>query len=442
MKKLDTQMIVKALTSLSRQELNTIANQKITKAMTQQELLLKTAITTADIAVAGKLTPAQADKYLDYVFDQTRTQNVVTTKKFRNDEMYFEIIDNFQRVSVAYEEATDPLYRSGVSHTRIPIKPEIVIATGKISDDYILENLEGQTVIDVVLMQLAKRFKNNLEELYLTGNKLGYARRESEIRQGGSPTDIRLDNFLAISNGWFTQGVAGEVYDALGNTDLVNVLVNMFRLMPNEFKTPRERLCWMLDPTTWAAYEYLLTLRGNGALGMLGQQSLEGNLGQHNPFSIKPMELPLLPQFPLNVEHVQLTGTTPVQLEHFNIQAGSGIVAPTTLGATPIAAPFTEGAGADYVIDYVNGTIARTGTSTIGDGDTVKFTYRTPPQIMLTDPKNLLLGIGYDITVERDRNVYELTNEFVMHTKVDVNVAQPRQIVMGHNVSPDLYVSP
>jgi len=74
-----------------------------------------------------------------------------------------------------------------------------------------------------------------------------------------------------------------------------------------------------------------------------------------------------------------LTGTVANNLAHSNLfgSPGPGFVRvsnqPTGVAG---ATTYTEGAGADYVVNYVNGTIVRTVASTIPSGSTVYVTYQ------------------------------------------------------------------
>src|SRR5690606_31376319 len=107
----------------------------------------------------------------------------------------------------------------------------------------------------------------------------------------------------------------------------------------------------------------------------------------HAPFGIPAVPVPLWDFTPEVVEHVTLTGTDVISLSNSNIVSGSEVVVPETLASTATT-PFTEGAGNDYVIDYVNGTIQRDAAGSIGAGDVVKITYQAPPQILLTHMNN------------------------------------------------------
>ena len=116
-------------------------------AMSNEELLQKAVITTSDIAAAGKLNPAQANTFIDFVFDLTGLKNKVRTVRFRNDQMEINKLNAFRRAAVPAVEATDPAVRRGISTSKLIIEPKEVMMTFEIGDDFLRENLEGQSQI-------------------------------------------------------------------------------------------------------------------------------------------------------------------------------------------------------------------------------------------------------------------------------------------------------
>jgi hypothetical protein len=109
------------------------------------------------------------------------------------------------------------------------------------------------------------------------------------------------------------------------------------------------------------------------------------------------------------------------------------VVHPEDLGKTPTVA-YVEGAGNDYVLDATAGTIARDAGGNIGNGDIVKVTYRSNPQLMLTHMNNMIVGIGRDIRIEKDRDIYKGMNQYAITAKVDVQYEELSAIVKVRNI--------
>lgn len=107
-------------------------------------------------------------------------------------------------------------------------------------------------------------------------------------------------------------------------------------------------------------------------------------------------------------ESIVLNGTTPTSLANSDIADGPGDDALAVFSAPETAGTkFVEGASNDFVVDLVNGTVARTATSTIGDGATVYVTYNrgdisAPIDSVRVKTRNVLLK---GTTISRGENV-------------------------------------
>jgi hypothetical protein len=134
---------------------------------------------------------------------------------------------------------------------------------------------------------------------------------------------------------------------------------------------------------------------------------------------------------PRVVEHVVLSGTTAVGLRYGPVS--SVIVTPSTLGNNTPVTPYIN--VTDYVVVGSDGTIARTGGGAIGDGDTVKVTYDANPQVLLTHKMNFILGIGRDIRIEKDREIFKGVNQYAITCKVAVQFEEVDAIVKGNNIA-------
>ena len=54
-------------------------------SMSNQELIQKATVTTAALANAGKLNPRQANRFIDYVVDESTMRNMVRIARFTNE---------------------------------------------------------------------------------------------------------------------------------------------------------------------------------------------------------------------------------------------------------------------------------------------------------------------------------------------------------------------
>lgn len=397
------------------------------RMMSNAELIEKATVTTAALASAGKLNPAQADRFLDFVIDETQMRGMSRIVRFRNEQMDIDKINVADRVALPKAEAADPGVRRGVTTSKVVLTPKEIMCPFEIGDLFKEHSIEGDSVEEHILKMMGTRLANNLEELYWDGNVVGPAALESDLFEGGSSTLYRNDSYLALFNGWLQLAEAGNVVDAQNALISPNLLSRALNAMPNKFKRNRSNLKFF---TSWN-HEQDFRETISSRVGMRGDDALAGarNL---NPFGIELVPISLMNPEPTYVEDsvANTDGTTATALSFAPI---SNLVLTTqTLGNTPEAA-FVE--GVDYTVDETNGTWTRLAAAGIGSGATIKATYSTAGRILLTQPSNIILAIGRDIRIERDRNIYKTVNEYAITVKVFVEFEEISSVVLVKNVA-------
>lgn len=401
------------------------------KRLSNEEIIEKAAITTAEIVSAGKLNDAQADRFIDFVIDVTGLQGRVRVVRFRNDKMDIDKIGVGKRVAVPKKEAKDPGLRRKTTHTKVTLQPEEIMVPWEISDEFVSENIEGEEVEDTIMRLMATQLSNDLEELYIQGDKLGPARFESDLIDGGSTTDVVVDTYLKLQDGWLKRAGATHIVDNDGQNVAHQIFSDMIVEMPSKFKRNKRNLKFFASDTTEQLFRNNLASRATG----LGDQAATSEMNLL-PFGIELVPLALLPQTPLVTEHLTVTiAGSPFALKHKNIVVGSELVVLQTIDDNPKqpVTPFVEGAGNDYTMDYAAGTITLL-AGAISDPSDVKVTYQSESQMFLTEFRNLILGIGRDIRMERDRNIFASVSEFALTAKVAVEIEETDAVVLGINV--------
>lgn len=397
------------------------------KMMSNAELIEKATVTTAALASAGKLNPVQADRFLDYVIDETQMKGLSRIVRFRNEQADIDKINVADRVAVPKPEAADPGVRRGVTTSKVVLTPKEIMCPFEIGDLFKEHSIEGDSVEEHIIRMMATRLANNLEELYWDGNTVGPAALESDLYEGGSTTLYRKDTYLELFNGWLELAEAGNVVDAENAPISPNMLSRALNAMPNKFKRNRNNLKFFLSWNHEQDFRETISSRAS----MKGDDALTGSRNL-NPFGIELMPISLLNPEPTYVEDTVANsdGTTAVALSFAPI---SNLVLTTqALGNTPEAA-YVE--GTDYTVDETNGTWTRLTAGAIGAGATVKATYSTAGRMVLTNPKNIILAIGRDIRIERDRNIYKTVNEFAITVKVFVEFEEISSVVLVKNIA-------
>lgn len=388
-----------------------------------RELLEKAIITTDALASAGKLTTAQSDKFIDYIVDETILKNNARIVRFRNETLDIDKIGIGRRAALPKTEAQDPGLRRGISTSKVSLTPREIIVPFEVGDNFKEVALE-ENVEDHIIKMMATQMGNDLEELYINGDVLGQATLESDYREGGDTAKYVKDKYLALGDGWFRLGDGGHVYDAEGKNIGLSVFNAMLRQMPTKFRRNKAALRWFVSPDMAQIYFEKLSTRATA----LGDQAAGG--AGHSPFGVPMIEVPLLDFLPPIVQHVVLAGTTAAALRYSPV--GNVVVTPTTIENTPLTPYLLT---TDYVLDTAAGTIARSGGgSAITDGQTVKVSFTANPQILLTHQSNFIVGIGRDIRIEKDRDIYKGVNQYAITAKVAVQFEESDAIVKGKNI--------
>lgn len=392
--------------------------------LSNEELVRKATIVADDLATGGKLNPAQSDRFIDFVIDETVLKDNARIVRFRNETLEIDKIGVGRRVTVPKREAADPNVRKGISTGKVTLTPKEIMTPFEVGDNFRELNIEGDNVEETVVRLMATQMANDVEDLYINGNKLAPAVIEGDIKNGGSTSLYIADSFLALEDGWGLLADSTNVLDAAGQNIGLSIFSKAIRAMPTKFRRNKNALRWFLSPDLWQLYQEKLSTRATA----LGDSAAAGGQEGNGPFGIKAVPVPLWEFEPLTVEHIVLPASGTVALK--NGPVTDVVVHVSTLDQTP-AAGFTE--DTDYSVDYSAGTITNLDVG-IGDGDTVKVTYRSSPQILLTHQNNMVVGIGRDVRIERDRDIFKGVNQYAITAKVSVEYEELTAIVKVRNV--------
>jgi len=389
------------------------------------EVIEKAVVTADAIAASGKLNPAQADRFIDYVFDMTGLSGKVRTIKFRNEQFDIDKINIGKRAAVPKVEATDPGVRRGIKTSKVSLNPKEIMLPVEISDTFLDINLEGTNAEDHVMQMFAKQFANDLEELYVDGDTLTPVRFSDDLMDDGDLVNVIPDTYLGLVDGWLKLARAANVVDCNGANISSTIFSKMLNAVPEKYKRNRLDMKFFLSSVLEQNYRLTTSNRNTAA----GDQALNA---QNNltPFGMEMVPVPLLSSTPRVTEHVVVTGTTATQLRFKNLKSGSELVVLTSIRGK--IAPFAV--TADYVMDYTNGTITRNGAGAIPSGATIKITYQSESQVLLTNYMNLIVAIGRDIRIEKDRDIYKGVNQYAVTAKVACQIENLEAVVLAKNV--------
>lgn len=395
--------------------------------MNNEEVVSK-AITAADtLASAGKLNPQQANKFLDYVVDESVLKGQVRIERVKSETWEINKLGIGNRVAMAWTEGQDPGVRRGITTSKMPLTPKTFIVPIEIGDEFKEINLEGEAVVNHVLKIFGAKLANDLEDLCLNGDILGHAVIENDLLTGGSLTQVVKDYYLALGDGWLKKAAAvpaANRYNAGGANVGSSLFSEAIQKMPTKFRRNRRNLRFVAGSDIFQKWLEKLSTRATGE----GDAALTSEKPSKPVFGVPMFEVPLLDLYPTVTKHLSLPGTTATSLGFAPIKSGSEIVTVQTLANVPTIPLVKDTA---YTIDYTAGTIARKAGA---DPLLVKVTFQTYPRMLLTPMSNLLLAIGRDIRVEKGRNIFTGMDQYVISGKVAVDIEEETALVDIYNI--------
>lgn len=401
-----------------------MTNEELLRAA--DEMIQKGVITTGDIASSGKLNPQQANKFIDFVIDESVLRGKVRFARLKGEQTDIDKIGVSGRVAVAKVEATDPGVRRTVSTTKVSMTPKQVMVPFEISDEFGIENIEGESASDHIVRMMATQFVNDLEELGIDGNTLGQAVIENTVVEGGSATDYIKDGFLALQDGYMKLAGGGNLVDAAGANISTQLLSNMINAMPTKFRRNRGKLRFLCPPNIEQNYRMRVSTRATAQ----GDVALNNN-NDLTPFGIPLVPIPFINENPIITEHLSLPGTTAVQLLNTNLVPGGEAVFDDDLALVATTKYIED---TDYNMVNAAGTIARDAGGALSDPHAVKISYTALSQMLLTEYRNLIMGIGKDIRIERDRDIYKSVNQFAMTIRIAMTIENLEALVLLKNL--------
>jgi hypothetical protein len=272
---------------------------------------------------------------------------------------------------------------------------------------------------------MATQTANDLEELTINGDLLGPARVEADLIDGGHATNVIKDSFMAQFNGWLRVADGGNIYDAEG-ADIGSIIFSrMINRMPVKFRRVRQNLRFMTSLDHEQLYREKV-----GARQTPQGDAANQTMAPLTPYGVPLIGVPLLEAEPRVVKHITFGAHPDTQSLGYAPIGTDVVITPTTLGASPTT-PYVE--TTDYTVDRTAGTISTTVAGAVVSG-TFKVTFHTQGQMLLTDFQNLILAIGRDIRIERDRDIYKGTTQFAITTRLSVNIEEVTAVVKGINI--------
>lgn len=242
--------------------------------ISNRTLIAKAAITTDAITTAGKLNPQQADKFIDYMIDQSAFLKDIRTERMNGPTKNLDTIGVASRIIRRGVEAQAPTELAEIAVGRKQLNSVEVILPADISLSFLEDNIEQANAEDHIARLLAQQFANDLTDLALNG----------DVSQTS-------DGFVSIDDGFIKLAKASastHKFDTTGSTDYKGVIFpGMLALLPNKWKANKAELRFYVSPNDAEGYIEQLTVRQTAWADQILQT---GQLPQYKGITVFPVD--------------------------------------------------------------------------------------------------------------------------------------------------------
>ena len=379
-------------------------------------------ITPASFTASAALSKEEADRFIDYVVDQSFLKNNARIERMNAPTKTIAKVGIGRKILKPAKSATDPGNTVSIVTEQLGLETKEIIAIAEISDDSLEDNIEGDAFVDHLMRMIASQAANELDFMCMYGKR---------ISNPNEATDI-----LQLVNGWFT--VAREQGHVLNARDTglfeednsyidPPKLSKVVKTLPNKYRGNKGNLRILVADDIYQDYNDYLGARAVSTADpyLLGVGRLTYSNIPISSVSLLPVDRPVAVVDGVNttLTNAPLAGTNTIQVaDADDIEAGQTLA----LGL---------GTGYEEVVTVaiVNGTTI-TLQSDLYYSHTVGVTVKqiTPDgsDLLLTDYRNLIFGIQRDIKWETERHARRRSTSFVMTLRVDTQVENPDALVL------------
>lgn len=263
--------------------------------MSAKDLLEKVVNTTKIGAGGGGILNAkQANKFLDYVFDQSVLMKTARIVRMNEPTVDIDKVDIGKRIMRKASEGVDDGVNADPTFSKITMTTVKLRLDWELTTEGLEDNIEGNSLEDHVASLMARQTANDLEDLYIHGDTAS------------------TDPLLKSLDGFRKRARAGAVvYDAAGANLTRSVFDAALRKMPNKYLQRRNQLRWTTSSSLVQDYAWSLTMDvgatgGPSAGSTLGDQIVNGPLGGAGGGSYATGVIPGIRPFGIELQEVPL----------------------------------------------------------------------------------------------------------------------------------------
>lgn len=391
-------------------------------SFTKQFVNKSSVITPASFTASAALSTEEADRFIDYVVDQSFLKNNARIERMNAPTKTIAKVGIGTKILKPAKSATDPGNTVSIVTDQLTLETKEIIAIAEISDDSLEDNIEGDAFVDHLMRMIASQAANELDLMGMYGKRI--------------PNPNEATDILQLVNGWITvareQGhVLNARDDGLFEDDNGYIdppkLSKVVKTLPNRYRGNKGNLRILVADDIYQDYNDYLGARAVSTADpyLLGVGRLTYSNIPISAVSLLPVDRPVevVGGVDTKLTNAPLAGTNTIQ-----VADADDIVTGQTLA-------LGLGTGYEEVV-----TVAGVNETTItlqSDlyyshkvGVTVKQITPDGSDLLLTDYRNLIFGIQRDIKWETERHARRRSTSFVMTLRVDTQVENPDALVL------------
>jgi hypothetical protein len=139
----------------------------------QEEILSKADEVTTSVVgndSGGLMKPAQSNRFLDYVIDQSVLMQNARVVRMRTPQMEIDKVSVGTRLLSKATEATDTGSNAAVTFSKVSLSTVKLRLDWAISTESLEDNIEGASLEDHIAQIMARQTANDLDDLFINGN--------------------------------------------------------------------------------------------------------------------------------------------------------------------------------------------------------------------------------------------------------------------------------
>jgi hypothetical protein len=266
----------------------------------QEEILSKANEVTTGVVgndSGGLMKPAQSNRFLDFVIDQSVLMQNARVVRMRTPQMEIDKVSVGTRLLSKATEATDDGANAAVTFSKVSLSTVKLRLDWALSTESLEDNIEGASLEDHIAQMMARQTANDLDDLFINGNT-----------SSNNGLLKALDGFIKLAK------TNGRVVDEAGNQVSRATYDRILRNMPTKYLQRRNELRFFSGSGNVQDTIYSLGNPNSATEATAGapspgsvtgdvaflQGAMRGNGGPGStgisPFGIPLLEVPLMPE--------------------------------------------------------------------------------------------------------------------------------------------------